>query len=568
MLSEHFGQSTPAWSSRRIRVRPMAWVPGEVLVGVNVQIPPGADPLPSVSVVRQQIARLLGEQLPTEPPSPEEPVLEVPAEKEDERLLLLPVKLTRSEPAATRLAIGRINQAAGRELANNIQLVAATPNWFGAAQDCCGGSPASQPLPVEPFGDRIRYAPELPALDLLGEAEKSIRGGPAPVQIAVLDTAPELSEIHAALEQFKDNRHLREVIERLIPPIGGLPPSPLEQARIGTLQTLERNGGIRPIEPAHPFDISDHGLFVASIAYAVAPWAPLQLVRVLNNFGVGSLHSLTVGLLGLLKAKGASDRLIINLSLGILPALEQLASIWFGLPVAGLPGCPEDPSLQFIVRQGSDVQEPVPAAKLRELIDDGDATIKDSLDLVQAPVRRLMELLLAQNCLIVAAAGNDSMFRGVERNPRWSPRIPALYDTTLGVAATSVHATQPARYSNQGETPSELARDAVSTLGGDVDVDGITPQSGVIGIYAAERFPPLLPPAEPLVNRSGWAQWSGTSFATPLMAGIAANTWATQTGSNARQILDRLNAESRAGGRPESPELGVVNVPVSLTWFP
>ena len=63
----------------------------------------------------------------------------------------------------------------------------------------------------------------------------------------------------------------------------------------------------------------------------------------------------------------------------------------------------------------------------------------------------VMEVLQAHNCMIVAAAGNDSVFRGIDRSPRWGPRIPALYDSVLGVAADTVRPAVPARYSNRGE---------------------------------------------------------------------------------------------------------------------
>ena len=51
--------------------------------------------------------------------------------------------------------------------------MAATPNWFGAAQNCEGGSPASLPVPVDPYGGRIRYAPQFDELDVAAAAQDS-----------------------------------------------------------------------------------------------------------------------------------------------------------------------------------------------------------------------------------------------------------------------------------------------------------------------------------------------------------------------------------------------------------
>ena len=276
--------------------------------------------------MREQVAKILGDQLPVQPASTDEPALNLPTGSQDQHLLFVPVSLVRSEPAAMRLAIERLNGLGEGGLGDDIRLVGTTPNWFGAAQDCCGGSPASQPLPVEPFGNRVRYAPQLADLDLVEKAEAASRDGREAVQVAVLDTAPELADLRWAVQHFTHNRHLRETIDRLVPPIGGFDPSALEQSLQQALQRLEQNGGFRPIEPAHPFDIRDHGLFVAGVVHATPPWASLRLIRVLNNFGVGSLHTLVIGLVGLLQSKKeAGERLVVNLSLGIFPGSSNSA---------------------------------------------------------------------------------------------------------------------------------------------------------------------------------------------------------------------------------------------------
>ena len=103
-------------------------------------------------------------------------------------------------------------------------------------------------------------------------------------------------------------------------------------------------------------------------------------------------------------------------------------------------------------------------------------------------------------------------------------------------------------------------RDAVSTLGGDLAADGVSPASGVIGVYTAEQFPPLLPPSPPLLNPPVGRSGQVTSFATPIMAGIAANAWVTQSGANASQLLSAINAAARIGGQPDVQGLGVPGV--------
>jgi hypothetical protein len=460
-----------------------------------------------------------------------------------------------------RLVVGRLNRQADGDFGRNVTLLGVTPIWFGAAQDCCGGSPASQPVPTEPYGGRIRYAPQPEVLDRVHAAARAKRAAES-VQVAILDTAPQQADIDWAVAHFPNNGHLHELMERLIAPVGSLPVAELDAALQLALHSVERNGGFVPIEPPEPFDIRDHGLFVASVVHAAAPWVRLRLVRVLNNFGVGSVHTLVIALIALLQSKSPDERLTINLSLGMLPALEQLAHIWFGLPINGLPGCPEDPSLQFLEDRNVSPDE------LRDLVEREDGGIQGVVDQLHAPVRQLMDTLRSHNCLIVAAAGNDSVFRGVERTPRWSPRIPALYDSVLGVAADTIRPAVPARYSNRGEIPAAAIRDAVATLGGDLAPDGLSPTGGVIGVYSAPQFPPLLPPAGPAPNNTGWAEWAGTSFATPIMSGIAANLWATEPAKVSTEILKDINAAARTGAPPDVPDLGVPGVPVRLTWLP
>jgi hypothetical protein len=324
------------------------------------------------------------------------------------------------------------------------------------------------------------------------------------------------------------------------------------------MASLEQGGGFRPIEPAEAFDIRDHGLFVAGVVHATAPWARIRLMRVLNNFGVGSLHALTIALTTLIQGKRADEPLVINLSLGMLPPLEQLRDVWFGFAIDGLPGCPENPDLQFL--PGG---QALTHAELHRLVARNDPAV--NLDLLHQPLRQLMAALLAHNCLVVAAAGNDSVYRGVQRHPRWGPRLPALYDQVLGVAADTVRPAAPARYSNRGEHPAAAVRDAVATLGGDLAPDGLSPRGGVISVYTAEQFPPLLPPAVPALNDTGWAEWAGTSFATPIVAGISANFWATHAAA-ARPTLDKIN--EIVHHHTDVADLGVPGVPTRLTWLP
>jgi hypothetical protein len=546
---------------QRVRYRPIPWVPGEMLVSVQADVPGDSPPESVVAAIRKVVAEILGDVQIDAPPR--DPPLLIPTLKGQAQLVFAPVTLVSHEPSAMRDAVSRLNSADGRKRFEGAGLnpVAATPNWFGAAQNCEGGSPASLPVPVDPYGGRIRYAPQFEELDVAEEAEDSAwaktGSGNDRLHVAVLDTSPTRDDLAWAHQRFPQNRHLGELLSRLV--TGSGPPH-MDGALERAVADLEHNGGFRPIEPAEAFDIRDHGLFVASVVHATAPWARIRLMRVLNNFGVGSLHALIVALVTLIQSKRPDEPLVINLSLGMLPPLEQLRDIWFGFAIAGLPGCPEDTDMQFLPGGRR-----LSRAELHQLVGHKDPAVTDNLDLLHEPLRQLMATLLAHNCLVVAAAGNDSVYRGVQRHPRWGPRLPALYDQVLGVAADTVRPDSPARYSNRGEVAAAPVRDAVATLGGDLAADGLSPSGGVIGVYSAEQFPPLLPPAAPAMNDTGWAEWAGTSFATPIMAGVAANFWATHPGA-ARPTLDEINTLVRS--RPTVADLGVPGVPTRLTWLP
>jgi subtilisin family serine protease len=150
----------------------------------------------------------------------------------------------------------------------------------------------------------------------------------------------------------------------------------------------------------------------------------------------------------------------------------------------------------------------------------------------------------------VAAAGNDSFGQR-----RMEPRLPARFESVLGVAATTVDPDRPAPYSNLGDE-SELG-DHVATFGGSIDSHD-QPERGVIGIYAGE-FP------SGKSNDTGWAYWSGTSFATALVSGMAANVWAGSPDLDAGGVLAAVHAAAQAGNH-YVPELRAPSIGIDGRW--
>ena len=137
--------------------------------------------------------------------------------------------------------------------------------------------------------------------------------------------------------------------------------------------------------------------------------------------------------------------------------------------------------------------------------------------------------LKGSNTLLVCAAGNDS---------NQGPFEPASQGWPVAVGALDVDGSQ-AGYSNHGAWVDVWARGS--------DVVNAYPQ----GSYAAQEPPRKGQPDD--IFTSGLARWSGTSFATPLVAGLIAARM-SQYGENARQAWAALSAIAAAravqnGGR-------------------
>jgi subtilisin family serine protease len=437
-----------------------------------------------------------------------------------------------------------------------VRVEAGTPNWFtGAAQvGMIGGGPGSGPEPVAAsevggaqFG-QFTVGSNAALSALLPPADRTALNQEAPgdvpeVIVAVLDTCPAdgKAQIKRKLAEIAPGDHwlLRELLES--PHVHLDDPTFIDPSyRWDYSVNWGRWSAPRPAATATggsaQHEMPDHGLFAAGIVRTLAPGAELRLIRVLDDYGVGDLLALAQ-VLALLPAallgEGPLDppgkrRLIVNLSLtASLPPDALLLDLWF--------------------------PEAVRSARHPELLRRRFNEISITLAAIQRSLRVVVDWLAARdNVLLVAAAGND----GQLPSGRPAPAVPARYDSVLGVGALRADG-DAARFSNRGDIA--VFGNGVAIFGGNVQED----HAGDLGVIdtAADGLPdavvgaalaPTLPP-QGVANETGWARWAGTSFAAPIVSGLAAALW-SQPATSGLAAADVIGAVVGIAGT-DAPDL-------------
>jgi hypothetical protein len=308
------------------------------------------------------------------------------------------------------------------------------------------------------------------------------------------------------------------------------------------------------------YDQADHGLFIAGIVKDIAPDADLYIYRVLGSRTCEDFDTLVEAMgdaVDLLTAEDNEQKdnpIIFNFSLGWAPQLLAIRLLLDNLELAYIYGQRYlDALLSKRLAQvervterivgGRPTSEQVTRAKAAEL--QRDRLVNAAIQLAGGrefvrqyginelgTTEELLRILRRRNILIVAAAGNDNC-PGSAQQP--DPRIPAWFESVLGVSAVTDLTGTPASYSNLDDV-SGTPDDGISAIGGDVLNDIST--SGLYGLHTS----PVLFTAsdEEVANTTGIARWSGTSFATPVVTGFAACLWSKVLGASASDILDAI----------------------------
>ncbi len=406
--------------------------------------------------------------------------------------------------------------------AKGTPITIAAPTWLTGGTPSTGGQgcPLTPPMPVTDSCSNWHFK-----LPHLSDDLKSKKGHG--VTVFILDSFPERGVIaRAARYAGDDNPLLAKVNES----------AKFDYSFMSGVEDVQEIGDTngtfvgKDVYGRHyPIHLEDHGLFIAGIIHDLAPRAQIECVRVLDDLCVGDVQVIAqaINQIYFRTALSSGDLygkpVVVNLSL-VIPNDDEAQSQGVETAVGSPAGSPNNP---------------------------------------WASLEQPLKSLTALGAMVVASAGNE----GDQREISVQFRPPALYPAAFAYAPFSLDGIIPvgavdasgnvtsyscypgdrgiATYG--GETPPVVPPSPPYPTSGNPDV---RPTDMMRGIYTSVEYPPLSldPPAQyySAPNDHAWAYWVGTSFATPVVASLAARVLELQaggvSGGSAQQAI--MNAAS------------------------
>jgi len=438
-----------------------------------------------------------------------------------------------------------------------IPIVAASPIWLAGATTNGSlptgqGCPLTPPIPVPEDTECSSCTGLFPiTLPGLPPALRPMSGDG--VTVFVLDTLPKLEEINRAVEGAEEENLLLLDVATNVKLYHNRLPDLLEipsKSQPVTGKDIEgRLVGFR---------MPDHGLFVAGIVRDVAPNAHVECIRVLNDFCVGDLPTITKALEGI-----HNRMLLVN---------------------------PDAPKPDGTFEQGDLFQKPVVINLSLVIPADDEVTShgfkKSDLDKLRKGLLNSIQSLVNFGVVFAASAGNEGDLRFQPMNPN-GERPEALYPAAFayhglvhprmmipvgavdknGNAASYSCYPGPrgiATYGGEVPTAARRKRDGCFTEAENIDAP--------IGIYTSLSYPALsiddCEPNYPAPNGNAWAYWVGTSFATPIIAALVARILEYILRNSPPGTVPAPNAHVWNGITSYAPMRRVTSIGAPVTFTP